>query len=132
MTINKFIIQVSSIFLSITISNSISKIASEYTFFKLIAFILTIFLAINFFYAKFHQLNSEDPNEKKGGLIFAINIATLACFAFMPFFQAQFIPLMFTQVALRVFDIILIFSTNSWKLKNIERLEERWLLFTYF
>lgn len=131
MSTNKFIIQVTSIFLSITLSNSIAKIAQNFSWFALIAFLLTLFLSINFFYAKFHQLNSDNSNESKGGFNFTINILTLACFAFMPFFQNNFLCLMGTQIALRIFDSTLIFSNNSWKLKNIEILEKRWLIFDF-
>lgn len=134
MSTNKFIIQVTSIFLSITLSNSIAKIAQDFSWFALIAFLLTLFLSINFFYAKFHQLNSQDSKESKGGFNFTVNILTLACFAFMPFFQNNFVCLMGTQIALRIFDSALIFSNNNWKLKKIDILEKRWLIFdsSYF
>ncbi len=129
MNANKFIIQICGILFSVTVSNSISKIVSNFSYFSLVVFLLTLFLAINFFFAKFKQLNDE--NYSMTTFIFTMNILTLACFAFMPFFMTSFIGIMATQIALRIFDTLLIFSSNRWKLKNIDARERGWLAFDF-
>lgn len=132
MKANTFILEISGILFSLTLSNAISEIVMDFSAFALVAFILTVFLSINFFFAKFKQLSDE--SYKMTMFIFTMNILTLACFAFMPFFFNSFIGIMCTQIALRVFDILLIFSSNKWKLKKVDLRERGWLIFdfTYF
>ncbi len=127
MDIRKFIIEICGIFLSLSLSATIEKVITSFSWFTLMAGVLIFFLSLNFFFAKFKQLQeSRDPINLFG---FIANIMTLSCFAAMPFLIDSFVGLMCTQILLRIFDICLIFTNNKWRLRHIDRVEWRWLLF---
>lgn len=129
MSIRKFIIQICGVFLSMSLSKTIEKIITSFDWFTLIAGILIFFLSLNFFFAKFKQLQESEEIISLGG--FVANILTLSCFAAMPFLIDNFFGLMCAQLLLRTFDICLIFHSNKWKIKNIDKMECRWLCFDF-
>jgi hypothetical protein len=109
-------------------TEAISNISNNFTWISLVNFLNIIFFALNFFYAKFFILSQE--NYKIEGLAgFAINIITLAIFAFMPFFQNTTFAFLICHIALRGSDIVLIFKNN--RHKKIPNIEKRWLRFDF-
>lgn len=129
MSIREFILQICGVFLSISLSETIEKVITGFSVFTLITGILIFFLSLNFFFAKFKQLNEDTSAITTFG--FVINITTLACFAAMPFLINSLIGIMGTQLALRISDILLILYNNQWIYKKISKMERRWLLFDF-
>lgn len=126
MTVKRFIIDICGIFLSMTLSETIKNIVTDFSLFALCSSLLVLFLSLNFFFAKFKQLQEGDDNISAFG--FVINILTLMSFAAMPFFLTSLVGMMGTQIFLRVSDILLILYNNNWSFK-INQLERRWMIF---
>lgn len=129
MNIRKFIIQICGVFLSMSLSKTVEKIITAFSWFTLISGVLIFFLSLNFFFAKFKQLQESDEAISLIGFVF--NVLTLSCFAAMPFLINNFVGLMCAQIFLRIFDISLIFYNNKWNRKNIDKVERRWLYFDF-
>ncbi|MBE5742668.1 MAG: hypothetical protein E7360_05070 [Clostridiales bacterium] len=126
MTVKRFIIDICGIFLSMTLTETIQNIITDFSIFALLSSILIFFLSLNFFFAKFKQLQEGDDNISAFG--FVINILTLMCFAAMPFFLTSLVGLMATQIFLRISDMFLILYNNNWSF-HINVLERRWMIF---
>ena len=127
MTIRKFLIDISGIFLGVSLTESISRLIDDFSVLALCSFIIVIFLSLNFFFAKVKQLSEEDEVITLFG--FVIHILTLSCFATMAFSLNNFILFISTHIGMRICDILLILSHNQWKGKNIGKMEQRWLVF---
>ena len=112
-----------------TLSKTIEKVIAECSVFSFISGLMIFFLAVNFFFAKFKQLNDGDDNISI--FAFIVNISTLMCFAAMPFFTNNLLGLMGTQIVLRISDLLLIGVNNHWNIKEIKTniMEKRWLIF---
>lgn len=127
LTIRQFLIDVCGIFLGVSLSSSIEELIKDFSPLALGAFIIVIFLSINFFFAKVKQLTEEDEVITLFG--FFCHILTLSCFAAMSFSLNRYMLFMATHVGMRISDILLILNHNQWEKNNIEKIEKRWLNF---